>query len=138
MNYEVVKTTIETHVQALLAAYEGLVFGNDPIQSEPFDKIIRCTTQFGRTVQRSLGVRCFRTVGILYFQIMVRPGVGTVQQDQIADILVADFASLDLPVSSVSVTKIQFTDQTRVSDSTERNGWVTDTVSMAFYYDSEI
>jgi hypothetical protein len=135
MNYADVQKSIEKYLQAQWTA-TALKFENQAFNTDMYEEYTRATIQFGDSVLRSLGVRCYRTPGILFLDFYVRPGVGSHRLVELADLasdlLVGTSVAAVLPDTAPVV---EFTEPSLSKDLAERTGWVSAQLMIEFYFD---
>lgn len=112
---------------------------NAPFDSELYDEYVRLTLQFGDGLSRTVGIGCYRVIGLFIVSIFVRPSVGTARALALADTVsgllvhkvVRPVAPLEAPAVNLKVPDL-------TKNFRERDGWVMAQVSCPFYYDLEI
>jgi hypothetical protein len=137
MNYATVQKLIESHLQSVLTS-TALTFENQPFDTDIYNEFTRATIQFGDSVLQSLGTRCYRTIGILFLDFFVRPGVGSHRLTQLSDIatglLVGETLNAVLPDVAPPVNIIE---PSLSKNFAERTGWVSAQLRLTFYFDTE-
>lgn len=137
MNYAAVQKLIESHLQSVLTS-TALTFENQPFDTDIYNEFTRATVQFGDSVLQSLGTRCYRTVGILFLDFFVRPGVGAHRLTQLSDtatgLLVGQTLNAVLPDVAPTVNIIE---PSLSKNFAERTGWVSAQLRLTFYFDTE-
>ena len=137
MKYAAVQAAIEQRLQSAWNL-TALQFENHPFNTDLYEEFTRATVQFGDSVLRSLGVRCYRTVGILFLDFFVRPGVGAHRLAELSDTAIGLFVGQTLvAVPPVDAPPILFTEPSLSKDFAEQTGWVSAQLQVIFYFDTE-
>jgi len=137
MNYDAVQKLVETHLQDEWTA-TAIQFENQPFNSDMYVEYLRSTLQFGDSVLRSLGTRCFRTIGILFLDFFVRPGVGSHRLAELARIAAGLYSGVTLnPAVLGESPNVVFLEPSLSKDYAERTGWVSAQLRLSFYFDTE-
>jgi len=137
MNYAAVQKLIESHLQDVWTA-TALAFENQPFNTDVYDEFSRATVQFGDTILQSLGARCYRTVGILFMDFFVRPGVGAHRLVELSDAATGLLTGLTLNAVLPDVAPaVNFIEPSLSKNFAERTGWVSAQLRLTFYFDTE-
>lgn len=138
MNYSSVQKLIESHLQSVLTA-TALTFENQPFDTDIYNEFTRATIQFGDSILQSLGTRCYRTIGIIFLDFFVRPGVGAHRLVQLSDaaasLLVGQTLTAVLPNVAPNVSILE---PSLSKNFAERTGWVSAQLRLTFHFDTEV
>lgn len=132
MKYAEAQQAIETRLQAVWS-HTALQFENQPFNTDLYEEFTRATIQFGDTFLRSLGSTCHRTVGILFLDFFVRPGVGSFRLTELANLAVDYLIGQTTGADPV----INFLEPSLSKNYAEQTGWVSAQLQVTFYFDTE-
>lgn len=137
IDYVAVQKALETHLKSVWTA-TTLQLENQPFNTDLYEEFTRATIQFGDSSLRSLGAMCYRTVGILFIDHYVRPGVGSHRLAQLSslatDLFVGKVVNAVLPDVA---PPINFLEPSLSKNFAERTGWVSAQLRLTFYFDTE-
>lgn len=135
MKFQAVQTLIESYLQDNWTA-NTLIFENQPVNTELYEEWSRCTIQFGDTNRKSLGNSFYRTSGVLFFDVYVRPGVGSNRAVELIDTAVNLLRDKSLsPTSPDGTPTVHFLEPAVMKSYGEKTGWVSTQLAYSFYFD---
>jgi len=129
--YSTVQTDLETYFKNNWSA-TAIDWENSPLDSTELKEYVRFAIQFGDSESKGLGRKCFRTVGVAFVQVFVRPSSGAARLMELSTIA-ANLFKTDSIGDCVFTSGPSLTKQYNDAD-----GWVQALVATDFYFDEVI
>lgn len=129
--YSTIQTALETYFQENWP-HTPIDWENSPLNSNELKEYASFSIQFGDSQIVSLGQRCYRTVGVIFVQVFVRPSGGAARLLELA----TNAANL-FKVPAIGDSKI-VSGPSLTKRPGDAGGWVQATVATDFYFDEVI